>query len=66
MKCACKAVAAAATGLAAGCATSEPGAMGVMGEREDCPGKIVCPLTGEVICADQCPLEKPACCDGGK
>ncbi len=22
----------------------------------DCPGKIVCPLTGEVICKDQCPL----------
>lgn len=25
-------------------------------ERGDCPGKIVCPITGELICADQCPL----------
>ncbi len=25
-------------------------------DRADCPGKIVCPLTGEVICADRCPL----------
>ncbi len=24
-------------------------------ERVDCPGKIVCPLTGELICKDQCP-----------
>ena len=37
-------------------------------ERADCPGKIVCPLTGEVICADRCPLgttaaaETPGCC----
>ncbi len=42
-------------------------------ERADCPGKIVCPLTGELICRDLCPLEakeseapkadaKPACC----
>lgn len=38
--------------------------------RPDCPGKIVCPLTGEVICADKCPVgatttasvEVPACC----
>ena len=32
--------------------------------RPDCPGKITCPQTGEVICADQCPLDKaiPACC----
>lgn len=22
----------------------------------DCPGKVVCPLTGKVICKDQCPL----------
>lgn len=39
-------------------------------ERADCPGKITCPLTSEVICADQCPLssdaqaqaEVPDCC----
>lgn len=23
--------------------------------RPDCPGKIVCPLTGEQVCADRCP-----------
>ena len=26
------------------------------GERVDCPGKVLCPLTGEVVCKDQCPL----------
>ncbi|MEO2015855.1 MAG: hypothetical protein ABGZ53_15960 [Fuerstiella sp.] len=25
-------------------------------ERADCPGKVVCPLTGEEVCKDQCPL----------
>lgn len=25
-------------------------------EREDCPGKIDCPQTGEEVCKDQCPL----------
>ncbi len=25
-------------------------------QRSDCPGRIVCPLTGEEICKDQCPL----------
>ncbi|HUG68507.1 MAG TPA: hypothetical protein VMM76_12210 [Pirellulaceae bacterium] len=25
-------------------------------ERADCPGKLACPLTGEVVCKDQCPL----------
>jgi hypothetical protein len=24
--------------------------------RSDCPGKIVCPITGEEVCKDQCPL----------
>lgn len=23
----------------------------------DCPGKIVCPMTGGVICPDQCPFQ---------
>jgi hypothetical protein len=27
-------------------------------DRIDCPGKITCPLTGEQICSDQCPLNK--------
>lgn len=25
-------------------------------ERDDCPGRVVCPLTGEEVCKDQCPL----------
>lgn len=44
------------------------------GGRADCPGKIICPITGEEICKDQCPLgaEKakdaavPDCCRGKK
>ncbi len=24
--------------------------------RSDCPGKIECPLTGELVCKDRCPL----------
>ena len=41
-------------------------------ERPDCPGKIVCPVTGDLVCKDRCPLAKqgavdqrselPACC----
>ena len=27
--------------------------------RSDCPGKITCPLTGEVICRDLCPNIDP-------
>ena len=23
-----------------------------------CPGKITCPITGKVICSDQCPIGK--------
>ena len=26
------------------------------GGRADCPGTIVCPASGEVVCKDQCPL----------
>lgn len=26
-------------------------------QREDCPGKIICPITGDLICADECPAE---------
>lgn len=26
------------------------------GERADCPGKVICPQTGDEICKDQCPL----------
>ncbi len=28
-------------------------------ERSDCPGKIVCPQTGELICRDKCPTADP-------
>ena len=27
--------------------------------RPDCPGKIVCPQTGELVCRDQCPTVDP-------
>lgn len=39
--------------------------------RPDCPGQVVCPLTGDPVCADRCPLEStgqtgetraPSCC----
>jgi hypothetical protein len=43
--------------------------MGVRSERADCPGRIVCPLTGQAVCKDRCPLgesssssDVPACC----
>ena len=41
-------VALAASGLVAGNATSS--------ERASCPGKVVCPLTGEPVCIDLCPV----------
>lgn len=28
-------------------------------ERADCPGKIVCPQTGQLICRDRCPTVDP-------
>lgn len=28
-------------------------------ERASCPGKIVCPQTGETICRDKCPTVDP-------
>ncbi len=41
-------------------------------DRADCPGLVECPLTGELICADECPLQTgddanadvPPCCRG--
>lgn len=41
--------------------------------RTDCPGTIACPITGETVCRDRCPLsgeqrETPSGslgCDGG-
>lgn len=32
------------------------GIWAVANDRPDCPGKIVCPITGDEICADQCPI----------
>ncbi len=38
-------------------------------QRPDCPGKIVCPVSGELVCRDRCPLKGeqkmqpvPGCC----
>jgi hypothetical protein len=28
-------------------------------ERIDCPGKITCPQTGQLVCRDQCPTVDP-------
>lgn len=47
-----------ALGLVAGMATVV-GAVALAkpeSQRADCPGKIVCPLTGELVCKDQCPV----------
>lgn len=38
-----------AAAMAAGAAT-------IHQARADCPGKIVCPLTGDLVCRDKCPL----------
>ena len=58
------------------CATALAATSTTMQERPDCPGKIICPLTGELVCKDRCPLgadteankeetpELPACCRG--
>ncbi len=32
--------------------------------RADCPGMIECPLTGEMMCADDCPLDNAEKADG--
>lgn len=41
------------------------------GVRPDCPGEVVCPLTGEPVCLDRCPVpsadqtretDTPVCC----
>jgi len=44
-------------------------------ERANCPGRIVCPMTGKLVCRDKCPLGEhataaqdaalPACCRSG-
>ena len=45
-----------------GLALATAGAFGLAGsetDRADCPGKIVCPLTGVELCRDQCPTIDP-------
>jgi hypothetical protein len=34
-------------------------AANVSAGRADCPGKIVCPQTGQLVCRDQCPTVDP-------
>ena len=31
-------------------------------ESSRCPGKVVCPITGEEVCKDQCPLTGELVC----
>jgi hypothetical protein len=59
-------------GISAGVVVAANG-LAVDSGRADCPGKIECPLTGEVICRDECPLdaaavesEVPPCCRAKK
>lgn len=43
--------------VGAGVAASGLGSAGrVEAERTDCPGIVTCPLTGEPVCRDLCPL----------
>lgn len=62
-----------AVAVAAGATTMQQARAG----RADCPGKVVCPLTGELVCRDRCPLgagttpeaevsqaSRPSCCVG--
>ncbi len=61
-----------ATLLAISAGVTAYAATSARSERPDCPGRIVCPLTGELVCKDRCPLgaqgaaaptiELPACC----
>jgi len=61
------AVVVAGTGIGAYALAGSGGAA-----RADCPGVIICPLTGEPVCGDRCPLNakriesatRTACCGG--
>ena len=64
-----------------GCASNPGGDLAAL-SRPDCPGQIVCPITGELVCIDRCPAgagqsanerevslavaQPPACCAGKK
>ena len=64
--------------LAFGVSVAAYGVSGVGSARSDCPGKIDCPVTGEPVCRDRCPLDAtaetnadkqadvPACCQRKK
>ncbi len=44
-------------------AATSLGAIGLVSQtqdRPDCPGKIVCPITGELVCRDRCPAVDPS------
>jgi hypothetical protein len=50
-----KLVVSAAALAAVACVASPTSSVRVAaGERPDCPGKMICPATGELICVDQC------------
>jgi hypothetical protein len=49
-------IAPAALLLAAGLCVTALAASSAVKQRPDCPGKIVCPLSGDLVCADRCPL----------
>lgn len=47
-------------------AATSLGAVGLVSQeqdRPDCPGKIVCPITGELVCRDRCPAVDPSRAD---
>lgn len=47
-------------------AATSLGAIGLVSptqDRPDCPGKIVCPITGELVCRDGCPAVDPSRAD---
>lgn len=57
-----KILAATATGIAAAGSAGAVSALagGQAATRADCPGMIACPITGELVCIDRCPIETDA------
>ncbi len=60
--------------FAGGAAIACPAQVALDPDRPDCPGRVVCPLTGELVCRDRCPLGPgagqsedtiPSCCHAG-
>lgn len=35
------------------------GAVSIASSGNDCPGVMTCPLTGQVICVERCPITHP-------